>query len=234
MIDLSGATAASLYGATPGTALGGVFSAPTPASGTAGFALGSLTGGTVSLGSGFSGAGSTVYLGGISASFTGGSSVAAFGLLGVYGGSNKATLEGSVADIAATESTFSPLTRDFTGLASIGDPGAAALVRTDAGNAAMTFNGCRIGAGCGGSTSTSTSQSTAAYLQSQQFVGQFQGGPVFGLPQGGLDFDIDMGDGPGGTREKKKLSRVGLDLDAASPHPASSHTTPPTPPEARR
>lgn len=199
MIDLSGATSTSLYGTTPGTALGGAFTAPTSATGTASYALGATAGGTVTLGADFNGGTTTVYLGGLNATFTGGSSTASFGLLGVYGTGNKATLEGTVASIANTEATFSPANRDFSGLPVVIGAPAALYVRADASNVNMTFNGCQISTDCVAAAAVATAVNRVAYVQSLHFIDQF----YFGFADR-RDDDEELDFTTGADSDKKK------------------------------
>jgi hypothetical protein len=199
VIDLSGATAASLYGSTPGTALGGAFTTPTPAGGAAGYALGGLTGGTVSLGAGFNGASSTIYLGGMSATFTGGSAAASFGLLGVYGSNNTATLQGTVGNITPSDSSASPANRSFIDVMQIGGTNAAQYVRADASNVRMTFNGCQIGSLL---CSISSNVVSTDFVGSQRIVDVFYLGLTFIESAEYLDFEIESGD------DKKKNKKA--------------------------
>jgi hypothetical protein len=144
VIDHTGANPLSLYGATPGTALGGLFTTPTPATGFSPLPVpGSLAGGTSTIGE-LSAPNTTVYLfGGGGATFESTGPGATFGMLGVYGSGLTANLSTIVRDIDPRSVRF---VTDPYGGALIGGSTAAFFVRQDGLPTGMElFNGCPIG-----------------------------------------------------------------------------------------
>jgi filamentous hemagglutinin family protein len=142
-IDLTGAAASDVYGTTPGTMLGGMFTGPTPATGTSPLTgtYGVLTGGAITLAGSLDLSTQTTYLFGTSASYSATSSIS-FGLLGAYGFGNGGALTGSVRAIDPTTP------HDIQAAMSepaVGGIDAAYYVRRDDPAIGMTFNGIRGG-----------------------------------------------------------------------------------------
>ncbi|MBV9832973.1 MAG: hypothetical protein JO055_01115, partial [Alphaproteobacteria bacterium] len=143
VVDLSGTDPVLLYGSTPATKLGGLFTTQTPAQGFSPLnQIGSISGGKVSIGA-ISAPDSTVYLLGIGATLETTATGSAFGVLGVYGNGLDVKLSTTVRNIDPRTVRF--VTDPYAGPL-VGSSTAAFFVRhSGVPNPKELFNGCPIG-----------------------------------------------------------------------------------------
>jgi hypothetical protein len=143
IIDHTGASPAALYGGSPATGPGGLFTTPTPATGFSPLPTpGNLSGGTSTIGE-LSALNSTVYIFASGANITSSSGGAVFGLLGVYGNTNTVNM---TTTVRAVDPNQVRLPTDPFSEPTVGGPLAAFYVRRD-GLPVPTeqFNSCPIG-----------------------------------------------------------------------------------------